>query len=40
MIIKNLKNGLWRFEINGIILIGTYNDCLERLEVLARMWGI
>lgn len=40
MIIKNLKNGLWKFEINGIVLVGTYNECLERLEVYAKMWGI
>lgn len=40
MIIKNLKNGLWKFEVNGIVLIGTYEECTQRLEVLARMWGI
>lgn len=40
MIFKNLKNGLWRFEVNGIVLVGTYNECLSRLEVYARIWWI
>lgn len=40
MVFKNLKNGLWKFEVNGIVLIGTYEECTQRLEVLARMWEI
>lgn len=40
MKLKKLPNNLWKFEVNGIILIGTYSECLARLEVYARMWGI
>lgn len=37
---KRLKNGLWQFKFNSLILVGTYEECTQRLEVLARMWEI
>lgn len=40
MIIKKLTSNFWKFEVNGIVLVGTYNECLARLEVYARIWGI
>lgn len=40
MIIKKLTSNFWKFEVNKIVLVGTYNDCLARLEVYARIWGI
>lgn len=40
MIIKKLTSNFWKFEVNGIILIGTYEECTQKLEVYARMWGI
>lgn len=40
MKIKKLNYETWEFRINNITLHGTYDECLARLEVLARMWKI
>ncbi|MGL5575408.1 MAG: hypothetical protein ACRDCW_07710 [Sarcina sp.] len=37
---KKLANGIWQFKVKGLILEGSYDECLARLEVYARMWGI
>lgn len=40
MKIKKLTHEIWEFRVNNITLHGTYNECLARLEVYARIWGI
>ena len=37
---KRLENGLWEFKLKGLVLIGTYVECQDRLEIYSKMWGI
>ncbi|MGL5595870.1 MAG: hypothetical protein ACRDDH_18195 [Cetobacterium sp.] len=37
---KKSETGLWKFKINGITLEGTYEECTQKVEALARMWEV